>query len=262
MVNETPIEWTDRTWNPITGCWGPGGTSEKPNFCPYCYAANKVALRTERFRDKALKEQGAKVVLDKDRCRYFAPTFYPHRLDQPAKIKTSKKIFVCSMGDLMHGSIPKEWIDSVLAVIENCPQHIFQLLTKNPKRYLDFSYPGNCWLGATATDPEQWETATRAFWELGQRPAKERRLHFISCEPFLEPIRPDKYEVIDWLIIGGITGMKTTEETEEENAARIKNADFLIEWAHDKNCVPVFLKDNLHHSEALRQFPLYGIKGR
>jgi len=256
-LNKTPIEWTDMTWNPVTGCYGPGGTSEKFNCCPYCYcyAHNRTALRTERFRDKALKEGRAEVLCDIDRGHFFAPTFYPYRLAEPCKIRSPKKIFVVSMGDLFGDWVPAPWIRKVLDVAEKCPQHTFMFLTKNPKRYLDFIYPRNCWLGATATNKKQWEAAVRVFWDLGLRSPDLRRIHFVSCEPLLEqvlgPSMTGKYEVIDWLIIGGLSGSK-----EERKAVNKNNARTLIAWAKRYN-IPVFVKNNLYYPLRIQKFPKY-----
>ena len=253
MTNKTSIEWTDRTWNPVTGCWGPDGTRDKPNWCEYCYAINRTALRTERFRDKALKEGRAQVLHHSDRCRYFAPTFYPYRLEQPLKIKKPQKIFVVSMGDLFGDWVPKKWIYSVIEIAEKCPQHIFQFLTKNPKRYLEFNYPKNCWLGATATNLVEWKIAVKVFWDLGLRKAENRRLHFISCEPLLGKILelgyPTRYEAIDWLIIGGLSGSEKKRE-----AVRKDEAEVLIKWAQNLE-IPVFVKDNLFYPLRIQQFP-------
>ncbi len=111
-MNKTHIEWTDFTWNPVTGC---------QHDCWYCYV---------------------KKIRNYDRT----PAFHPERILEPMDRKKPSKIFVCSTGDLFGTWVPDEWIAKVKKTIAYCPNHIFQLLTKNPKRYKDWVFPGNCWL--------------------------------------------------------------------------------------------------------------------
>lgn len=250
-LNKTKIEWTDFTWNPVTGCWGPGGTRKKPQRCWYCYA-NRQAPRNQHQRIWTLHFAKKKVTLG-NVDDPFAPTIHPRRFkeDSPRDRKKSSKIFVCSVSDLLGDWIPEKWIEEVLEMIEACPQHTFQILTKNPKRYPEFKWPKNCWLGATATDKEEWDEAVKVFGDLELELAGNRNLHFISCEPLLDPITPIRYAAIDWLIIGGLSGHKTTEE---EDITRMDDAEFLMEWAKGAG-IPIFLKDNLNYPKKLRNYP-------
>jgi protein gp37 len=113
----------------------------------------------------------------------FAPAFHPDRLSEPAKAKKSSKIFVCSMSDLLGDWVPWEWICEAGATAMSCPQHIFQFLTKNPKRLKDFNpWPKNCWVGTTVTNQGD---ADERVSELFKADAPVR---FVSCEPLLSKI--------------------------------------------------------------------------
>lgn len=132
-MNKTGIDWCDRTWNPLTGCYGPGGTKEEPRRCTYCYARTVAEMRTKAF------PQG------------FKPVFHEKRLELPGKVKDPQTVFVGSMTDMMG-----DWWDDhdINAVIEACyleKRHTFLWLTKRPGRYASFIWPDNCWLGTTVT---------------------------------------------------------------------------------------------------------------
>lgn len=120
-MNKTKIEWTDYSWSPVVGC---------KNGCSYCYA--------RRLNDRFgwLKD-------------WTKPVFYPERLIEPSKVKKASKIFVCSMADLFGDWVKKSWIEQIIRVVIANQRHTFQFLTKNPKRYLEFAFPNNCWLGTT-----------------------------------------------------------------------------------------------------------------
>jgi protein gp37 len=169
------IEWAKWTWNPVTGCH---------HDCKYCYA-----------RDIANRFYPHK----------FEPHFYPERLDAPKNTKISDKekdilgikcVFVVSMGDLFGEWVKKEWIDKVINSIKESPEWNYILLTKNPKRYLEFTFPKNCWLGATADNQARMDFAVDTFSKINH-PVK-----FVSCEPLMERIEI-KGSGINWIIIGG-----------------------------------------------------------
>lgn len=157
-MNQTGISWCDRTWNPMTGCYGPGGTKEAPNCCTYCYARKVAELRRRVF------PQG------------FEPVFHENRLELPSKVKGPQTVFVGSMTDMMGG-----WWDNhdINAVIEACyleKRHTFLWLTKMPQRYADFVWPDNCWIGTTVTGPDDvWRILA-----LCRTPEVKR---FLSIEP-------------------------------------------------------------------------------
>lgn len=179
---ETKIEWADVVWNPITGC------TPISEGCQNCYA-RRIAYRLKgRF---GYPENDP-----------FRVTFHGERLEEPLKWKKSRRIFVCSMGDLFHENIPFEWINDIFGIIMMVPQHVFMLLTKRPERALEYhqyseyeftdgsgkletsnwEWPVNIWLGVTA---ENQKRADERIPVLLQIPASER---FVSIEPMLGPI--------------------------------------------------------------------------
>jgi len=177
-VNRTRIEWTEKSWNPVTGC---------KNGCPYCYAR----AISKRFR------------------RSFEPTLHKNRLKQPLYEKKPSLIFVGSMTDLFGDFIPDAWISEVLKTIRKCPQHTFQFLTKNPTRYHDWNpWPANCWIGASATNQKQANIAVESF------ASAEAKIKFLSCEPLLSRIESELTDV-DWLIIGACTGTLASQPEPE-----------------------------------------------
>lgn len=175
-MSDTKIEWADKTWNPVTGC------TAISTGCKNCYA-KRMANRL------------------RGRCGYpedepFRVTLHPGRLNQPLKWKKPCTIFVCSMGDLFHDDVPFEYIHEIWDIMKKCPQHIFKVLTKRPKRALEvishiykmeaLGYAKGFWehvqIGVTA---ENQETADERVPVLVKIPAKYR---FVSAEPLLENI--------------------------------------------------------------------------
>jgi protein gp37 len=233
-MNRTAIEWTDYTWNPVTGCWGPGGTAEKPNRCFYCYA-EKVARRFGNvYAGRGYIPKG---------FDFFHPAFYPERLGQPAKVKKPSKIFVCSMADLFGDWVPEDWIYKVLATAAfNAPHHTFQFLTKNPKRLKDFNpWPQNCWIGTTVTN--QADADERLPWLL----QVDASVRFVSHEPLTGSIDLlvchknrevlGAHHGIDWAILGAMTGPGAVKSESEWVQGLIDQ--------YRAAGVPLFLKDNL-----------------
>lgn len=234
-MNRTKIDWTDYTWNPVTGCWGPGGTPEKPNRCPYCYAqriAKRLAAMGKIYGDP------------KDP---FWPRFHGDRIGEPLGIKRPGKIFVCSMGDLFGDWVPLGWIEDVLKVVYQSPWNIYQFLTKNPKRYQELNpWPGNCWVGATATDQAMAKDAIK--WLAGV----DASVRYLSCEPLLGRIDLSSvnYMPIEWLIIGAQTG----PGGHQPDALWVKT---LHDMAR-KHGIPVWTKENLTGID-IKEWPI-GVK--
>jgi protein gp37 len=184
MSDKSAIEWTDSTWNPVTGC-----TQISPG-CDHCYALTFA----ERFRGVPGHpyEQG------------FDLTLWPQRLMLPLRWKQPRHIFVNSMSDLFHESVPDEYIRRVFAIMEKADWHVFQVLTKRPKRMANLAanlpWPSHVWAG---TSIELDRYAWRFNHYLSQVPAA---VLFVSAEPLLGPLPSLDMTRLDWLITGGESG--------------------------------------------------------
>lgn len=198
-MSASKIEWTDASWNPITGC------TKISSGCQHCYAevmARRLcAMRVDKYKN------GFQVTLHED-C-----------LDEPVKWRKPKTIFVCSMSDLFHKDVPFDFIDKVLAVIERTPQHRYQILTKRADRMAEYfstrSVPGNVWLGVTV-DVRASKQRIDAL-----RSIKDSPIRFLSCEPLLEDLGTLELRDIDWIIVGGESG-RQARPMKEEWALNIK----------------------------------------
>lgn len=184
---KTGIEWTDKTWNPATGC-----TKVSPG-CKHCYAEEI----TRRF--KGTFPQG------------FRFTLHPERLQQPRNWRTPSRIFVNSMSDLFHEQMPISYLKQIFEVMEACPQHVFQILTKRAERLSEVApllpWPDNVWVGVSV----ETQKYTSRIDHLRRVPAKIR---FLSCEPLLGPLELD-LEGIHWVITGGESGRRHRPIEEE-----------------------------------------------
>jgi protein gp37 len=163
-------------------------------------------------------------------------------LEDPLKKRRPSKIFVCDCADLWGDWIPKEWIEEVLKVVKMCPQHTFQLLTKNPQRYVDFELPNNTWAGTTVTSNEDYGRAI--IMKKVKVPVR-----FLSIEPLLEEVNFDLHD-IQWIIIGAQTGRNPLRPKQEWIEKILSNAK--------KLGIPIFLKNNLrpYYPSSIQQFPL------
>lgn len=203
MAQVTDIEWTDATWNPVTGCTkvGPG--------CDNCYAERFA----ERWRGIAGHpyEQG------------FDLRLWPQRLEQPMGWRKQRLIFVNSMSDLFHKDIPRVFIDSIFETMERADWHIFQILTKRSslmrdyvnRRYGDGGAPAHIWLGVSIED-----RAHRG--RLHHLQATNVPTRFISFEPLLGPIGAVDLTGIAWAIVGGESGPRA-REMEKEWATELRD---------------------------------------
>lgn len=183
MATQSKIEWTQMTWNPVTGC------SKVSAGCKNCYA-EKMAKRLQ--------------AMGQDRYRNgFALTLQEDVLELPLHWKQPRLVFVNSMSDLFHEEIPVEFIQSVFRVMEQCPQHQFQILTKRSRRLSELAeklpWPSNVWIGVSVED----ERVIYRIQDLQIVPAGVR---FLSCEPLLGPIEHLPLENIHWVIVGGESG--------------------------------------------------------
>lgn len=194
MSDHSRIEWTDATWNPVTGC-----TKVSPG-CKHCYAQTFA----ERFRGVPGHpyEQG------------FDLRLWPDRVRLPLAWKASRRIFVNSMSDLFHENVPEDFISQVFETMRNAPWHQFQVLTKRPERMASFleqnpqalgrhsGANGHIWLGASV---ENDRYAYRAKLVARLRSA----VRFLSCEPLLGPLDLKGVlgpEGVNWVIVGGESG--------------------------------------------------------
>lgn len=217
-MDNTKIDWCDATWNPVTGC---------QHECPYCYA-QKIAQRYGGHdHDKDKRPIGMGLAFGLQRLDdplyimrrnglqkapypwFFLPTFHCYKLDEPAKWKKPRVIFVCSMADLFGEWVPDSWIEEVFQACERAPQHTYLFLTKNPRRYDALIDSGilperdNMWYGSTCTtlyDQLHWN---------------EKAHTFMSCEPMLaswwgeEASESPRFMLPEWVILGAETGRRS-----------------------------------------------------
>ncbi len=189
----TKIEWTDETWNPMTGC------TKISAGCDHCYAQVVAYRRTRQIylQQPPVRESSA------NRDDPFAPRFWIDRIELPRKWREPRRVFVNSMSDVFHAHFSLEHIQRVFAVMNECGQHQFQLLTKRPERAVRLAdrlnWSPNIWMG---TSIENMDVAHRAN-ALRAIPAAVR---FISAEPLLGPLDDLDVSGIDWIIGGGESG--------------------------------------------------------
>lgn len=211
----TAIEWTDITWNPVTGC-----TKVSPG-CANCYAEKMATRLRGRFGYPADEP--------------FRVTLHPDRLDEPLRWRKPRRVFVCSMSDLFHEDVPDEFVWDVLDAMYGADRHTYQVLTKRPKRMRelvdewhgavrDYDGAAHIWLGVSAEDQQR---ADERIPILLDTPAAVR---FVSAEPLLGPLTlradwlppnivramkhehdtgrswEDDHATINWLIVGGESG--------------------------------------------------------
>lgn len=183
MADNSHIEWTDATWNPVTGC-----TKISPG-CKHCYAerlANRLqAMGQSNYRD------GFKIALQ------------PQMLDVPLHWKTPKRIFVNSMSDLFHPNVPLDYIRKVFSVMQRADWHQYQILTKRSDRLRELSsmldWEPHIWMGVSVESREY----TGRIDDLRKTGAAVK---FLSLEPLLGPIQKLDLHGIDWVIVGGESG--------------------------------------------------------
>jgi protein gp37 len=187
MADSSAIEWTDATWNPVTGC------TKVSRGCDNCYA--------ERFSERFRGVRGHPFEVG------FDLTLRPERIMQPLAWKRQRMIFVNSMSDLFHKQIPRTFIDQVFDTMERANWHTFQVLTKRSSllsRYLKGRYgignaPAHIWCGVSIEDAQ-------AKVRITQLSAARASIRFLSLEPLLGPIGRLDLAAIDWVIVGGESG--------------------------------------------------------
>lgn len=181
---ESSIEWTEHTWNPVTGC-----TKISPG-CKHCYA------ETMARRLQAMGASGYE--------NGFRLTLHPDRLDQPKRRKKPTTYFVNSMSDVFHEDVPDSFIDEVLAVCKETPHHTYQLLTKRAERLPGFfanrDVPTNVWLGVSVEDRKYGVPRIRELRKV------HAAVRFLSIEPLLGQLGKINLSGIHWIIVGGESG--------------------------------------------------------
>lgn len=192
MADRSAIEWTEATWNPVTGC------DRISAGCDHCYA---MALA------KRLKAMGSTKYQNDGDPRTsgpgFAVTMHPQALDEPLRWRSPRTVFVNSMADLFHAQVSVGFIRQVFDVMRDTPQHTYQILTKRSLRLAriadKFDWPDNVWMGVSV---ENSNVLTRVD-HLRRVPAAVR---FLSCEPLIGPLDGLDLSGIHWVIAGGESG--------------------------------------------------------
>ncbi len=183
MSTISGIEWTEMTWNPVTGC-----TKISPG-CKHCYA-ERMSRRLQGMGIEKY-ENG------------FTVATHDSSLDEPLRWKKPRLVFVNSMSDLFHQSVPSGFIESVFDVMNRAPRHTFQVLTKRPGRAAllgeRLNWTSNIWLGASI-ESEKW------LGRLAPLRATGARTKFLSLEPLLGPLPGLDLTGVDWVIVGGESG--------------------------------------------------------
>lgn len=186
------IEWTEMTWNPTTGC------NKVSAGCKHCYAevmARRLqAMGVEKYKDG------------------FKLQVHPEALKIPYGWKSSKVVFVNSMSDLFHKDVPFSFIQQVFDVMNNNPQHVFQVLTKRSDLLLKYNkqlkWGHNIWMGVSVENENVMD-------RIDHLRNTDARVKFLSCEPLISPLSNMNLNGIDWVIVGGESGRKPRPMKEE-----------------------------------------------
>ena len=183
MATNSHIEWTEMTWNPVTGC-----TKLSPG-CKNCYA---LAM------SKRLKAMGVERYSDG-----FVLRLHWDLVDLPRRWKQQRVVFVNSMSDLFHVDVPLEFIKAVFQTMADCPQHTFQVLTKRSDRLSLLAdklyWPANVWMGVSVED-------ARYYQRVDDLRGVQSAVRFLSCEPLIGPLDELNLDGIGWVIVGGESG--------------------------------------------------------
>ncbi len=179
------IEWTESTWNPLTGC-----TKISPG-CKHCYAERMArrlqAIGLEKYRNG------------------FKLTLHPEVLEEPLRLEKPQQIFVNSMSDLFHENVPLDFIQQIFDVMCRAHWHTFQVLTKRAERLLELDplieWPQNVWMGVSVEN-------SNYIYRVHLLCQTHARIKFLSCEPLLGPLPNLPLDGIDWVIVGGESGPK------------------------------------------------------
>lgn len=183
MAGSSSIEWTEATWNPVTGC------NKVSQGCKHCYA-ERMAKRLQAMGNSRY-------------ANGFNVTLHYDLIEAPYSWKKPRKVFVNSMSDLFHEDVPFKFIEKVFATMANTPQHTYQILTKRTKRLSKLAerliWTNNIWIGTSVENEDVLERIAN----LRKVPAKIR---FLSCEPLIGPLENINLDGIHWVIVGGESG--------------------------------------------------------
>ncbi len=192
MTAKSKIEWTEVTWNPVTGC------TKVSAGCKHCYA-KRMATRLQAMGNR----------------RYlsgFSLTLHEDLIDMPRKWRRPRVVFVNSMSDLFHERVPIDFIQRVFQTMNECPQHTFQILTKRGGRLRALAdkleWTPNIWMGVSVESNRVYQR----IHDLIDTPAKVR---FLSCEPLIGPTENLPLQGIHWVIVGGESGPKARPMKED-----------------------------------------------
>ena len=211
MAHGSSIEWTESTWNPVTGC------TKVSAGCKNCYA--------ERMAER-LQAMG-----QANYANGFDVTLQPHMLDLPLKWKRPQTVFVNSMSDLFHSRVPSSYVDQVFSIMRLANWHRFQVLTKRSERLLKLDqrlkWAPNIWMGVSVETSQYYS-------RIDDLRATRSHVKFLSLEPLLGPLPNLNLDGIDWVIVGGESGPK----------ARPMDEDWVIDIRDQCNRaqVPFFFK--------------------
>ena len=211
MANKSSIEWTESTWNPVTGC------SKISPGCKNCYA-ERMAKRLQRIGGERYKNA-------------FELTIHPNVLELPLSWKTPKVIFVNSMSDLFHEQVSLNFIQETFDVMKRAHWHTFQILTKRSERLKLLApileWPENVWMGVSVE-------SQRYIHRIDHLRTVPSAVRFLSIEPLISRIDKMNLRSIDWVIVGGESGPRA-RKLESEWVIQIKNI-------YEKYKVPFFFK--------------------
>jgi protein gp37 len=214
---QSSIEWTEMTWNPTTGC------TKISAGCKHCYA---------EIMSKRLQAMGVEKYKDN-----FEVRTHPSSLNIPYTWKHSKVVFVNSMSDLFHKDIPTDFIKQVFAVMNDNPQHVFQVLTKRAERLLELDkelkWTHNIWMGVSVEN----DKVKKRIDFLRRTKAKVK---FLSLEPLIGPLPKMNLTKIDWVIVGGESGhnprpMDADWVIDIQEQCKIKDVAFFFKQWGGKN---------------------------
>lgn len=183
MANQSNIEWTEATWNPITGC------SKVSAGCKNCYA-ERLAIRLQAMGNPRYRNG-------------FKLTLHDDLVELPKLWRDPRLIFVNSMSDLFHEQVPIEFVRRLFSTMRACPQHTFQILTKRSTRLrkvaVQLDWPANVWMGVSVED-------ARVFSRIDDLRRVPAVIRFLSCEPLIGSLAGIDLTGIDWVIVGGESG--------------------------------------------------------